>query len=64
MFAPELQSGEVLRLLEDWILPPLELWAIYPSGRLTSTKARAFIEWLEEIIIVDRREESLPYIVC
>jgi DNA-binding transcriptional LysR family regulator len=64
MFAPELQSGEVLRLLEDWILPPLELWAIYPSGRLTSTKARAFIEWLEEIIILDRAEASQRHIVC
>jgi DNA-binding transcriptional LysR family regulator len=50
MFAPELESGEVVRLLEQWELPPLELWAIYPSGRLTTTKGRAFVEWFEEIV--------------
>jgi DNA-binding transcriptional LysR family regulator len=49
MFAPELQSGEVVSIL-DWTLPPLDLWVIYPSGRLTSTKARAFVKWFEGII--------------
>jgi DNA-binding transcriptional LysR family regulator len=50
MFAPELESGEVVRLLEQWQLPPLELWAIYPSGRLTTTKGRAFVEWFEQTV--------------
>jgi DNA-binding transcriptional LysR family regulator len=50
MFAPELQSGEVVSILNDWTLPPLDLWVIYPSGRLTSTKARAFVKWFEGII--------------
>jgi DNA-binding transcriptional LysR family regulator len=50
MFAPELASGEVVPVLEDWSLPPMDLWVIYPSGRLTSTKARAFVDWFEGII--------------
>jgi hypothetical protein len=43
MFAPELASGEVVPVLEEWELPPMDLWVIYPSGRLTSTKARTFM---------------------
>lgn len=50
MFAPELQSGEVVSILNEWTLLPLDLWVIYPSGRLTSTKARAFIKWFEGIM--------------
>jgi DNA-binding transcriptional LysR family regulator len=50
MFTPELKSGEVVSILEEWTLPPIELWVIFPSGRLTSAKARAFIKWFEKII--------------
>jgi len=50
MFAPELRSGEVVPVLKEWSLPPMDLWVIYPSGRLTSTKARAFVNWFEKII--------------
>ena len=50
LFAPELATGEVIPVLQDWGLPPMELWVIYPSGRLTSSKARAFIEWFEGVI--------------
>jgi DNA-binding transcriptional LysR family regulator len=50
MFAPELESGQVLSLLSDWTLPPIDLWVIYPSGHLTSTKARIFVKWLEIMI--------------
>jgi DNA-binding transcriptional LysR family regulator len=47
MFAPELASGAVVPVLTEWTLPPMELWVIYPSGKLTSTKARAFVKWFE-----------------
>jgi len=50
LFAPELATGEVIPVLQDWGLPPMELWVIYPSGRLTSSKARAFIEWFEGVM--------------
>jgi DNA-binding transcriptional LysR family regulator len=50
MFAPELKSSEVASVLGEWTLPPMDLWVIYPSGRLTSAKARAFIKWFEKTI--------------
>ena len=50
MFAPELASGEVVPVLKEWTLPPMDLWIIYPSGRLTSAKARTFVEWFEKIM--------------
>jgi DNA-binding transcriptional LysR family regulator len=49
-FSPELESAEVVSLLGEWSLPAMDLWVIYPSGRLTSTKARVFVNWLEQII--------------
>ena len=50
MFAPELVSGEVAPVLEEWSLPPMDLWVTYPSGRLTSAKARSFVKWFEMIM--------------
>ena len=50
MFAPELRSGEVVSVLEDWTLPPIDLWVIVPSGRLTSAKARLLVKWFEKTI--------------
>lgn len=50
MFWPELQSGEVVRVLEDWDLPEISLWAVFPTGRLASAKARAFADFVEGIV--------------
>ncbi len=47
MFATELESGAVVRVLEDWELPPVDLWAVFPTGRLASAKARAFAEFVK-----------------
>jgi DNA-binding transcriptional LysR family regulator len=49
-FWPELKSGRVVALLEDWELPPTNLCAVYPTGRLASTKARAFVSFVEQFI--------------
>jgi DNA-binding transcriptional LysR family regulator len=48
MMAPELTSGSVVPLLTDWKLPSADLWALYPSGRLPTAKARAFVTWFSE----------------
>jgi DNA-binding transcriptional LysR family regulator len=50
MFAPELESGAVVRVLEDWVLPPIDLWAVFPTGRMASAKARAFAGFVEEAL--------------
>ena len=47
MFAPELASGAVRAVLTDWILPPLDFWALFPAGRLVTAKARAFASFVE-----------------
>lgn len=50
MFAPELASGEVKPVLTDWQLPPIDLWAVFPTGRMASAKARAFVEYVQTLI--------------
>jgi DNA-binding transcriptional LysR family regulator len=48
MFAPEIASGRVKRVLQHWHLPPIDLWAVFPSGRRVSTNARAFANFIEQ----------------
>ncbi len=47
MFGPELASGAVKKVLTDWSLPAIDLWAVYPAGRMPSAKARAFAAFVE-----------------
>jgi DNA-binding transcriptional LysR family regulator len=54
MFAPELTSGAVRRVLRDWSLPPIDLWAIYPTGRLASAKARAWVDFVMATLAAER----------
>ncbi|WP_213767805.1 LysR family transcriptional regulator [Caballeronia sp. dw_19] len=46
-FTPELKSGVVISVMDDWILPTISLSAVYPTGRLASTKARQFASFAE-----------------
>jgi DNA-binding transcriptional LysR family regulator len=48
MFAEELKSGKALEALTDWTLPSVALWALFPTGRRVSAKARAFVSFVEE----------------
>ena len=50
MFSPELASGKVQAELTDWILPPVDLWAVFPSGRLVTARARVFVAFVEEAL--------------
>jgi DNA-binding transcriptional LysR family regulator len=56
-FWPDLRSGKVVEVLEDWTLPPTNLSAVYPTGRLAGTKARAFVSFVERFMAA---ELSLP----
>ncbi|MBR0908298.1 LysR family transcriptional regulator [Bradyrhizobium japonicum] len=47
MFSPELRSGIVRAVLSEWSLPALDLWAVLPSGRAATAKARAFVDYFE-----------------
>ncbi|GAB5101168.1 LysR family transcriptional regulator [Caballeronia sp. HLA56] len=50
MFSPELADGSVQAVLTDWELPPIDLWAVFPAGRLVSAKARAFVAFVAEVL--------------
>jgi DNA-binding transcriptional LysR family regulator len=50
MFAPEMAAGTVRAVLQDWDLPSMDLWAVYPAGRTATTKARTFIAFVEEVM--------------
>jgi hypothetical protein len=45
---PDLRSGKVVEILGDWALPLTNLSAVYPAGRLASTRARAFVSFVEQ----------------
>jgi len=50
MFAAELANGKVQAVLRDWRLPPVDLWAVFPSGRLVTSRARAFVAFVEGLM--------------
>ena len=50
MFAPELSNGTVRKVLGDWALPPIDLWAVFPAGRMASAKARHFAGFVETVM--------------
>ena len=47
MFSPELRSGAVRAVLLEWNLPAVDLWAVLPTGRAATAKARAFVDFFE-----------------
>src|SRR6202162_4047540 len=50
MFTPEIVNGTVKPVLQDWELPPMELWAIFPAGRTAATTARTFDNFVERLM--------------
>jgi DNA-binding transcriptional LysR family regulator len=48
MLGPELRSGAVREVLADWRLPSIDIWAVFPTGRRASAKARAFASFVEQ----------------
>jgi DNA-binding transcriptional LysR family regulator len=49
-FSPELKRRTVVTALDDWTLPAISLSAVYPTGRMASSKARAFVSFVEECL--------------
>ncbi|QBX40574.1 LysR family transcriptional regulator [Pseudomonas fluorescens] len=50
MFAPELASGAVRAVMNDWVLPDQDLWAVFPTGRMVSAKAQAFVDYVQGLL--------------
>lgn len=42
----DLQAGRLVRLLPDWRLEDLDVYAVYPSARHLSPKVRGFVDFL------------------
>jgi len=59
LFASELDAGTVQAVLTDWSLPIVELWAVFPTGRQASAKARAFATFVEDLLPSSTRINSL-----
>ncbi|WP_176053560.1 LysR family transcriptional regulator [Paraburkholderia caribensis] len=58
-FWPELQSGAVVSVMDDWTLPAIPLSAVYPTGRQASSKARQFTAFVEECLAPEFAPERL-----
>jgi DNA-binding transcriptional LysR family regulator len=50
MSAAALASGEVVEILTDYALDPVQACVIFPAGRRPSQRARAFTDYLEGVI--------------
>ncbi|MDA8092902.1 MAG: LysR family transcriptional regulator [Betaproteobacteria bacterium] len=45
---PHAQRGELIPVLEDWHLPAVAAWAVFPGRRLMPARTRLFLDALEE----------------
>ena len=45
---PEVRAGRLVPLLQDFIPPPVPIYALYPSRKHLSAKVRRFVEFLSE----------------
>ena len=45
---PEVSAGRLVPLLQDYVSPPVPIYALYPSRKHLSAKVRRFVEFLSE----------------
>jgi DNA-binding transcriptional LysR family regulator len=43
---PYVRSGELVPVLEEWSLPPVPAWAVFPGRRLMPARTRVFLDAL------------------
>jgi len=48
ILAPYVRDGRLVPLLADYLLPPMPIYAVYPSRKHLSAKVRVFIDFLVE----------------
>jgi DNA-binding transcriptional LysR family regulator len=54
MCADELASGKLVEVLPDYRLEPMTAYAVFPAGRRPLQKARAFSDYLEQALTINR----------
>ena len=42
----EIERGDLIQIMQDWAMEPVEVHAVFPPGRAASPAARAFIDYL------------------
>lgn len=55
---PYERSGELIRVLPDWSLPPAPAWAVFPGRRLMPARTRVFLDALEAEFSGPRCQET------
>ncbi|MFM0088824.1 LysR family transcriptional regulator [Paraburkholderia sediminicola] len=50
MCKTELESGQLISLLSEFTLAPVEIHAVFPAGRMPSQKVRSFTEFLSGVL--------------
>jgi DNA-binding transcriptional LysR family regulator/phosphate/sulfate permease len=63
MFTLEVVDGTVKVVLRDWELPRIDLWAMFPSGRTVTTKARSFTQFVQEVMRGPKRRQSPDFLI-
>ena len=58
MCAAALASGEVVEILTDYALDPVQAYVIFPAGRRPSQRARAFSDYLEQALAATGDEKG------
>ena len=57
MCAAALASGEIVEILADYALDPVQAYVIFPAGRRPSQRARAFSDYLEQVLATGEEKE-------
>jgi LysR family transcriptional regulator for bpeEF and oprC len=53
LFAREIATGEVCRILRKYERDPLSISAVHPGGRRLATKVRVFVDFLAEVLAAE-----------
>jgi DNA-binding transcriptional LysR family regulator len=60
MCGPELKAKQLLPVLRDYTMEPVEVHAVFPGGPRPSTKVRAFVDFLAERLRSPERGSPTP----
>ena len=58
MCADALASGEAVEILTDYALDPVQVYVVFPAGRRPSQRARAFSDYLEQVLAAIEEEKG------
>ena len=60
MCADALASGEIVEILADYALDPVQAYVVFPAGRRPSQRARAFSDYLEQALAATGEDGASP----